>query len=199
MIGPQLGANFQTVVAGPRQNDRLRTQRLGNGDAKQAYWPRPGHHDTFARHQSTKFGQAVHRRTRRYHQSCLGVAHRVAHVNQGVDVVDGVLAKPAIGRKSIRAVAFVHVAIVLAVIVARGVHAGAATLALAATRMDFDGNPIANAVLIDSRSKSNNRAHVFMARGKILIERQATFDRRGRALVDNFEIRSANRDCVNPH
>jgi hypothetical protein len=52
-------------------------------------------------------------------------------------------------------VAFIYITIVLTVIVARRVHALAATLALAASRMDFDGNPIADTV-VDGDAAAEN-------------------------------------------
>jgi hypothetical protein len=96
-------------------------------------------------------------------------------------------------------VALVDVAVVEAVVVARGVHAGAAALALAAARMDLDRDTLAEPVFVDARSEGDHRAHIFMARREVLVEGQAALDRGGRAVVDDLEIGGADRNRIDAH
>src|SRR5690606_40596325 len=96
--------------------------------------------------------------------------------------------KSAIGGEAIVTIALVHVAIVLAVVVARRVHAHAAALALAAARMDFDRYALADLVFVNALSQSHDRAHIFMARRVVLVERQTAIDLCGWTVADDFVV-----------
>ena len=104
------------------------------------------------------------------------VRHRFGNGDHGVDVVDLVFAEAAVGGEAVGAVALVDVAVVEAVIVAGGVHALAAALALAAAGMDFDGDALADRKLVDAGSERDDRAHIFVAGREILVERLAAQD-----------------------
>src|SRR5262245_42995823 len=92
--------------------------------------------------------------------------------------------------------AFVDFAIVETIVVTGRVHALAAAFALAAAGMDLDRDPLADIVLIDTGPERHDRAHVFMAGREILVERQPALNRRRRSVIDDLEIRSANRHSV---
>jgi len=79
---------------------------------------------------------------------------------------------------------------------ARGVHAFAASLALAAAGMNLDSNPLAEIVFIDAGPERHDRAHVFVTRREVFVERQSTLNRRRRPVIDDLEIRRANRNRV---
>ena len=99
---------------------------------------------------------------------------------------DHVFGKSAVRRESVGAVTLVDVAVVEAVIVARRVHPLAAALALPASGVNFDGDALADPVLVDAGSERRNRAHVFMARREIPVERLAAPDQRRWTVMDDF-------------
>jgi hypothetical protein len=109
-----------------------------------------------------------------------------------VDMVHGIFGETAVGRESVGAVTLVG----FSVVEARGVHALAASLALAATRMDFHTDAFANLELIDVRSESDYRAHIFVTGRKILVEGQSAFDTRRRAAMDDLKISRTDGDGV---
>src|SRR5690606_18705663 len=109
---------------------------LGDGSTEEADRAGAGDDDALARDEAAEFGQAVHRGAGGDDEGRLLVAHLVGDGDQGVDVVDRVFGKAAVGGEAVGAVALVDVTVVLSVVVAGGVHALAAALALAAARMD---------------------------------------------------------------
>ena len=92
--------------------------------------------------------------------------------------------------------AFVDVAVVQSIVEAARVHAHAATLALAAARVNFNRHPVADAELVDARSERRNGAHVLVARCPVLVKRQATLDHRRWTRLDDVEIGGADRAGV---
>ena len=154
----------------------LAPSALATATASSPIGPGADHHDALAGNQAAQFGQAVHRRSGGDDQRRFGIAHRVGHPRQRVDVVDGVFGKAAIGGKAVGAMALVG----LSVVQARGVHALAAALALAAAGMDLDADALADPELVDVRSERRDRPHIFVARREILVEGQAAQDARRR-------------------
>jgi hypothetical protein len=152
--------------------------------------------DALAGDETAQLGEAVHRGAGGHHQRRLLVRHGVGNGDQRVDVVDLVFAEAAVGSEAVGAVALVDVAVIEPVIMARGVHALAAALALAAAGVDFDRDALADAVFVDAGAERHHGAHIFVAGRKILVERHAALDRGRRAVVDDFEIGGANRDRV---
>ena len=139
---------------------------------------------------------AVHRGAGGDDQRRLLVRHGVGNGDQRVDVVDLIFAEAAVGGEAVGAVALVDLAVIEAVVVARGVHALAAALALAAAGMDFDSDALADRELVDAGSERDDRAHIFVAGREILVERQAALDQRRRAVIDDFKIGGADRHRV---
>ena len=82
------------------------------------------------------------------------------------------------------------------IVKAGGVHALAASLALAAPRMDLYADAFADFKFIDAGSECCNGAHIFMAGRKILVEGQAALNACRRAAVDDLKIGCADRDRV---
>src|ERR1700704_2364951 len=62
--------------------------------------------------------------------------------------------------------------------------------------MDFHADAFADPELVDIGSKRDNRAHIFMARCKILVERQAAPDVRRRPAVDDLEVGCADGNGI---
>ena len=155
--------------------------------------------DAFAGDQAAELGQCIHRGAGGDDKRSLLVRHLVGNGDQRIDIVDLVFAETAIGGEPVGAMALVDVAVIEAVVVAGGVHALAATLALAAAGVDFDRHARADLVFVDARSERHHRAHVFMAGREVLVERQAALNRGRRAVIDDLEIGGADRDCVDAH
>ena len=174
-------------------------ERLGDRDAEQADRAGAGDHHALARHQPAELGQAVHRGAGGDDERRLLVRHRVGDRDQRVDVVDLVFAEAAVGGEAVGAVALVDVAVVEAVVVAGGVHALAAALALAAAGVDLHRDALADPVFVDAGTERHDRAHVFVARREVLVERHAALDRGGRAVPDDLQIGGADRDRVDAH
>ena len=55
---------------------------------------------------------------------------------------------------------------------AGGVHALAASLALAAAGMNLDRNPLTDVVLVNTGPERHDRAHVFVTGREVFVERQ---------------------------
>ena len=176
-----------------------RAHRLGHADAEQADRAGAGDDDALAGDEPAELGQAVHRGAGGDDQRRLLVRHVVGDLDHRVDVVDRVLAEAAVGGEAVGAMALVHVAVVHAVVVARRVHALAAALALAAAGVDLDRDAIADLELVDARPERDDGAHVLVARRPVLVERQAAFDQRRRAVIDHLQIGGADRDRVDAH
>src|SRR3979409_704128 len=85
-------------------------------------------------------GQAVHGGPRGDDKRGFRIAHRIGYSRQRIDMVDRVFGETAIGREPVGAVTFIGISIVNA----RGVHALAASLALAATSVDFHADAFAD-------------------------------------------------------
>ena len=196
---PSSQADLQAVVARAGEDHRLRAERLGDGDAEQADRARAGHDHALARHQAAELGQAVHGRAGGDDEGRLLVRHVVGDGDQRVDVVDLVFAETAIGGEAVGAVALVDVAVVEAVVVAGGIHALAAALALAAAGVDLDRHALADLVFVDAGAERHHRAHVLVAGREVLVEGQAALDQGRRAVRDHVEIGGADRDRVDAH
>src|SRR5271166_1671694 len=97
------------------------------------------------------------------------------------------------------AVALVNVTVVQAVVQAGRVHALAAAFALPAAGMDLHGDALADAVLVHARAERRHSAHVFVTRGKHLVERFAAADHRRRAVVDDLQVCRADRHGIDAH
>ena len=199
MIGAELLADLQPVVARAGEDDRLRAERLGHRHAQQADRAGPRHDHALACDQAAKLGQAVHGRAGGDDQRRLLVGHVVGDRDQRVDVVDLVLAEAAVGGEAVGAMALVDVAVVEAVVVARGIHALAAALALAAAGVNFHRDALADLVFVDAGTLRHHRAHVLMARRPVLVERQAALDQRRRPVGDHVEVGGADRDRIDAH
>src|SRR3981081_2660710 len=107
-------------------------------------------------------------------------------------MIDRIFGETTVGRKTVGAMALVGFPIVEA----GGVHALAASLALAAPRMDLHADAFADFKFIDAGSECCNGAHIFMAGRKILVERQAALNACWGATVDDIEIGCTDRDCI---
>src|SRR5262249_62175459 len=105
-------------------------------------------------------------------------------------------AEAAVGGEAIGTVAFVHLAVIEPVVVAGGVHALAAALALAAAGMDFDGDALVDPVFVDARPERDHGTHIFVSGREVLVVRQTTTNRRRRAMGDGFEIGRAGGHSV---
>ena len=68
----------------------------------------------------------------------------------------------------------VDIAVIETVVMAGGVHAFAAALALPAAGMDFDSHPLADFIFVDAGAERDDGAHIFVTRREILVERLAT-------------------------
>src|SRR5215470_18727538 len=95
--------------------------------------------------------------------------------------------------------ALINIAVVESVVVAGRVHAFAAPLALSATRMNLDCDARADLVFVDTGSKRDDRAHVLMAGGEVLVERQPTLNRRRRTVIDDLKIGCTDRNRIDTH
>ena len=176
-VGAEFLADREPPVARSRQDHRACAERFGDRHREQPDRARADHDDAFAGDQSAELGQAVHRRPGGDDQRRLRVAHGVGHPRQRVDVIDGVFGEAAVGGEAVGAMALVG----LPIVQARGVHALAAALALAAAGMDFHADAFADLELVDVGSERGDRAHIFMARREILVEGQAALNARRRA------------------
>src|SRR5262249_7180455 len=199
VVGTELAADLEPVVARAGEDDRLRAERLRDGNAEEPDRAGAGDHDALARDQAAELGEPVHRGAGGDHQRRLLVRHRIGNGNQRVDVVDLVFAEAAVGGETVGAVAFVHVAVVEPVVVTGGVHALAAALALAAAGVNFDGHALADAIFVDARAERDHRAHIFVPRGEVLVVRHAAPDQRRRPVIDDLEIGRADRDRIDAH
>ena len=94
---------------------------------------------------------------------------------------------------------FVDITVVFAIVEAGGVHALSATLTTPASSVHFDGHAIAEFVLVYTLAQLDHRAHVFVARCKVLVEWKTTVNQSGWALVDDFQIGRANSNCIDAH
>src|SRR5919106_370578 len=96
-------------------------------------------------------------------------------------------------------VAIVLVAVVLAVVEARGVHALPAALAAAAAGVDLDRDPLARLELVDVRPELDHRAHVLVAGREPLVERKPALDHGGGGGRGDVEIGGADGGGLHPH
>ena len=199
MIGAELEADLEAVVARPGEDHRLGAHGLGYRHAEQPDRAGAGHHDAFAGHEAAELGQAVHGGAGGDDERRLFVRHRVRNGHERVDVVDLVFAEAAVGGEAVGAVALVDVAVVQAVVVAGRVHAFAAALALAAAGVDFHRHPLADPVFVDAGAERRHGAHIFVAGREVLVERQPTLDGCRRAVIDDLEIGGADRHRVDAH
>ena len=199
VVGAELAADLQAVVARAGEDHRSGAQCLGDGDPEQADRAGAQHRHAFAGDEPTQFGEPVHRRAGGDDQCRLLVRHVVRDRDERVDVIDLIFAKAAVGGKAVGAVALVAVAVIEAVVEAGGVHAFAATFALTAAGVDLDRDALADAALVDARTERDDRAHVFVSRREVLVERQAALDHRRRAVRDHLEVGRADRDRVDAH
>src|SRR5215468_9185658 len=199
VVGTEFTTDLEPVVARAGEDDRLRAERLRDGNAEEPDRAGAGDHDALARDQAAELGEPVHRGAGGDHQRRLLVRHRVGNGNQRADVVDLIFAEAAVGGETVGAVAFVDVAVIEPVVVTGGVHALAAALALAAAGMNLDGHALADAVFVDARPERDHGAHVFVPGGEVLVVRHAAPDRRRRPVIDDLEVGRADRDRVDAH
>src|SRR5262249_36560595 len=164
VVGTELAADLEPVVARAGEDDRLRAERLRDGNAEEADRAGAGDHDALARDQAAELGEPVHRGAGGGHHRPLPARHRAGNGNQRVDVVDLIFAEAAVGGETVGAVAFVDVAVIEPVVVTGGVHALAAALALAAAGMNLDGHALADAVFVDAWPERDHGAHIFVPR-----------------------------------
>src|SRR5262245_27975554 len=199
VVGTELAADLEAVVARAGEDDRMRAERLRDGNAKEPDRAGAGDHHALARDQAAELGEPVHRGAGGDHQRRLLVRHRVGNGNQRVDVVDLIFAEAAVGGETVGAVTLVHVAVVEPIVVTGGVHALAAALALAAAGMNLDRHALADAVFVDARPERDHGPHIFVPGGEILVVRHAAPDQRRRPMIDDLEIGRADRDRVDAH
>ncbi len=199
VIGPELAPDLEPIVARPGEEHGMGTHRLRHCHAQQADGARAGDHHALAGDEAAELGQAVHRGAGRNHQRCFLVRHRVRDRDQRVDIVDLVFAEAAIGGEAVGAMALVDVAVVEPVVVAGGVHAFAAALALAAAGVNLDRHALADLVFVDAGPERDHRAHVFVSGREVLVEGEAALDRCRRTVIDDLEIGRADRHCVDAH
>src|SRR6516164_7272384 len=143
VVGTELAADLEPVVARTGEDDGMRAERLCDRDAKEPDRAGAGDHDALARDQPAELGEPVHRGAGGDHERRFLVRHRVGNGNQRVDVVDLIFAEAAVGGETVGAVTFIDVAVVEPIVVTGGVHALAAALALAAAGMNLDGHALA--------------------------------------------------------
>jgi hypothetical protein len=72
-------------------------------------------------------------------------------------------------------------------------------LAAAAAGVHLDRDAVADLVLVDGGAELHDRAHVFMARGEVLVEGHAALDQRRRAVLDDLQVGGAHGDGVDAH
>src|SRR5581483_4785748 len=107
-------------------------------------------------------------------------------------MVDRVFGKSTIGGKTVGAMPLFR----LPIIEAGRVHALTASLALAATCMNFHRHALPDVELIDTGAERGNGSHVLVARCEVLVERETALDMGGRAGVDDLKIGGADRHSV---
>ena len=191
-VGAQFLADRKPLVAGSCQHHRARAECLGHGHRKEPDWAGTNHHDALAGHQSAEFGEAVHRGAGGNDQRRFRIGHGLGHGDDRIDVIDCVFGKAAVGRKAVGPMPLLG----FPVVEARGVHALAAALALAAARMDFDGHALADLELVDMGAECCDRAHIFMARREVLVEGKPALDAGRRSPVNDFEVGGTDRDGI---
>src|SRR5262249_40134859 len=62
--------------------------------------------------------------------------------------------------------------------------------------MDFHRDALTDFVFVDSRTERDHGAHIFMTWREVLVEGHAALNRRGRPVINDFEIGGADRDGV---
>ncbi len=199
MVRAELQPQVQPRVAGPGEDDGLGAQGLADGDPHQADRARAGDDEALPGDQAAQDVQTVHGRAGGDDQGRLLVAHLIRDMDQGVDVVDGVLGEAAVGGEAVGPVTLVVTLVVQAVVEAGGVHPLPAPLAAAAPGMDLHGDAVADFVLVDARPELDDGAHVLVARGEILVEGGAALDDGGQSLGDDLHVGPADRNRVDPH
>src|ERR1700737_1639166 len=110
-------------------------------------------------------------------------------------MVDRILGKTAVGCKTVGAMTFLG----LPVVEAGGVHALAASLALAAAGMDFHADAFPDFELVDVRPQCGEDPHFFMAGREIFFVGQTPPDAGRRAALDYFEVSCADGNGVDAH
>src|SRR4029078_6362065 len=193
-VGAELLADRKASVARSGENYRICAERLGDRYGKQADRSRADHHDALASYQPSSFGKSVHRGAGRDDQRRLGVAHRVRHPRQRVDVIDRIFGKTTVGGEAIGAMAFLR----LSIVQARGIHALAAALALAAAGVDLYADPFADLELVDVRAERRDGAHIFVPRREILVEGQPALNARRRTRMDDLKVGCTDRHRIDP-
>src|SRR5215472_4744606 len=196
VIGAELAADLQPIVARAGEDDRLRAQGLRHRYTKKTDRSGTGDDNALAGNEAAELGEPVHCRAGGDDQGRLLVRHRVGNGDERIDVIDLIFAEAPVGGETVGAVTLVDLAVIEAVVVARGVHAFAAALALAAAGMNFDRDALAYLVFVDARTERDHRAHIFVARREVLVERLAALDERRRPVIDDFKIGGADRHRV---
>ena len=65
--------------------------------------------------------------------------------------------------------------------------------------MDFHADALTDRAFVDAGAERDDRAHIFVARREVLVERLATKDQGRRAVFDDFKIGGADSDGVDSH
>src|SRR5262249_62131609 len=165
-----------------------RAWAFGAGDPKTPARPGPRRGAALSRGEPAEFGEPVHGGAGSDHQRRFLVRHCIGDGNEGVDVVDLVFAKPAVGGEAVGPVTLVHGSVIESVVMAGGVHALPAALALAAAGMNLDRDALADPIFVDCGPERDHGTHVFVSRREVLIVRHAAADQRGRSVIDDLEI-----------
>ena len=194
-VGAELFPHLEASVAGAGQDDGLGAQCLGYADAHEPYRPWTNDDDSLAGDDAAHDIQPVHRRPGGDDERRFRVAHLVRDMSEGIDVVDSVFGKAAIGAEAVGPVPLRAIA----VIQARGVHALAAAQTAATPGMHLDRDAVADLKLVDGRAELDDRAHIFVARREAAIEWQLAINHRRHAVADDLDVRRADRDRIDPH
>src|SRR5215831_6661435 len=65
--------------------------------------------------------------------------------------------------------------------------------------MDLDGDAVADPEFIDGRTEADDRAHVFVTGCEAPVERELAIDQGREAMLEDFDICSADCDRIDPH
>ena len=106
VVGAEPLAHLEPALARAGQDHRWAPSALATPTPIRPIGPGPSHDDSFAGNDAAHHIEAVHRGARRDDQRRLLVAHVVGNVDHGVDAVDGVFGKAAVGAEAVGAMPF---------------------------------------------------------------------------------------------
>ena len=198
MIRTELASDLETLVDEVCQDHRVCAKRFGHGDSEQPDRACARDYDALAGDEPAEDVEPIHRRAGCDDKRCSLVTHAFGHSYKCVDVVDGILRKRTVRRVTVRTMTFIVIAIVLAVVQARCVHAFAATLAAATARMNLHGNAFTDRKLIDIRPELDDRTHELVSGREVLVEGQLAFNHGRQAVVQDFQIRATDSHGIYP-